>query len=344
MNCINPLVGVPYYGLDKAFKRVFKYRVVGSAKKLYHKESSGLLSDLLSRQSESLLGTKLYDPFGEVAHPILIPCGHCMACRLEYSRQWSLRLCLEKIHHRSDHCWFLTLTYDDDHVPKTEKGIETLRIQDVSDFMKRLRALMLDYYRLDGIRFYAGSEYGDHTFRPHYHLILYGCPIPDLKLYAEHEQDQSRYAYFQSKMLDKLWSHGKVIVGEVEFESCSYVARYVTKKVSGKDYEENYKPFGIEQESSRMSRNPGIGAFFFDPEIYGQIEKAVGPGRIFKRCSAFDRYMKDANPVILHELKLEAQKIVDLRLRADPCSRSYVAKLEADEAELLQNFSKKGQF
>lgn len=54
--------------------------------------------------------------------------------------------------------------------------------------------------------------------------------------------------------------------------------------------------------------------------------------------------MKDANPVILHELKLEAQKIVDLRLRADPCSRSYVAKLEADEAALLQNFSKKVNF
>lgn len=109
------------------------------------------------------------------------------------------------------------------------KGIETCRIQDVSDFMKRLRALMADYYLRDGIRFYAATEYGDQTFRPHAHMILYGCPIPDLKLYDDHDRTNS--TYFTSKMLDNLWRKGNVLIGEVEFESCSYVARYVTKRL-----------------------------------------------------------------------------------------------------------------
>ena len=263
MNCINPLVGIPYWHQNGSFR----YKVIKGAKKYFDDDSCSSLSSRLSLPV-------CRDPMGNIAHALLLPCGHCMACRLEYSRQWALRMCLERIHHDKENCWFLTLTYDDSHLPKTEKGVSTCRIQDVSDFMKRLRAYYSDTHNLDGIRFYAASEYGDHTFRPHYHLILYGCPVADLQ---PSEKFGLPAGYFCSKLLNRLWSFGNVMIGQLTFESAAYVSRYVTKKLSGNLYIEKYQKFGIEKESSRMSRNPGIGAFFFDPDIYGDIEKAVGP-------------------------------------------------------------------
>lgn len=47
---------------------------------------------------------------------ISLPCGKCIGCRLDYSRQWADRLMLELQYH--DSAYFITLTYNDDHVPK----------------------------------------------------------------------------------------------------------------------------------------------------------------------------------------------------------------------------------
>jgi len=47
--------------------------------------------------------------------PLALPCGQCTGCLLERSRQWAVRLMKEfKLH---DETCFLTLTYDDAHVP-----------------------------------------------------------------------------------------------------------------------------------------------------------------------------------------------------------------------------------
>lgn len=43
------------------------------------------------------------------------PCGKCLACRIARTREWAVRI----MHEMSE--WedsvFLTLTYDDDHIP-----------------------------------------------------------------------------------------------------------------------------------------------------------------------------------------------------------------------------------
>lgn len=49
---------------------------------------------------------------------ILVPCGNCIGCRLDYSKQWANRLMMELQYH--DSAYFVTLTYDDDHIPKSE--------------------------------------------------------------------------------------------------------------------------------------------------------------------------------------------------------------------------------
>ena len=67
----------------------------------------------------------------------LIPCGQCIGCRLDYSRRWATRLMLELQCHQT--AFFLTLTYDDDHITRGNKLAYTLVPEDVTNFLKRLR-------------------------------------------------------------------------------------------------------------------------------------------------------------------------------------------------------------
>ena len=106
-----------------------------------------------------------------------LPCGQCIGCRIDYSRQWANRCLLELKYH--DSAWFCTFTYDDDHVPRTyypdpETGEAipalTLQKRDFQLLMKRIRKK----FENDKIRFFMSGEYGSQTFRPHYHAILIG--------------------------------------------------------------------------------------------------------------------------------------------------------------------------
>lgn len=44
-----------------------------------------------------------------------IPCGKCIGCRLDYSRNWANRMIMELDYHED--AWFITLTYNNDYVP-----------------------------------------------------------------------------------------------------------------------------------------------------------------------------------------------------------------------------------
>ena len=129
---------------------------------------------------------------------VVIPCGKCLGCRLDYSRQWADRMMLEL--ETSGSAVFVTLTYDNDHATccKTDEYgndmFYTLVKKDFQDFMKRLRGSSL----VNGkkLRFYAAGEYGDNTFRPHYHAILFGlsiADIPDLQNFGRNELGQTKY-------------------------------------------------------------------------------------------------------------------------------------------------------
>ena len=95
--------------------------------------------------------------------PVQVPCGKCIGCRLDYSRKWAIRCVLEAQMHK-ENC-FLTLTYDDEHLPKGEK----LEKEEMQKFWKRLR-------KATGtkIRYYMAGEYGTEGGRPHYHACVFG--------------------------------------------------------------------------------------------------------------------------------------------------------------------------
>ena len=70
---------------------------------------------------------------GYVDRPITIKCGQCIGCRLDKSIEWAVRSTHESSGH-DDNC-FITLTFDDDHLPENN----SLDQKYVELFMKRLR-------------------------------------------------------------------------------------------------------------------------------------------------------------------------------------------------------------
>lgn len=180
-----------------------------------------------------------------------IPCGRCMGCRLERSRQWAVRCCHEAKLYK-DNC-FVTLTYAPEFLP--EGG--TLVKKHVQDFIKRLRRRYCDRK----IRVFYCGEYGENLFRPHYHLILFNCAFVD----KVREFKSGGFWHFSSKELSLLWPYGRTSLTGFSFETAAYVARYCTKKINGVDAEEHYA--GRLPEFSGMSLKPGIGAVWL--EKYG---------------------------------------------------------------------------
>lgn len=171
-----------------------------------------------------------------------VPCGRCIACRINYASIWSMRMMHEKKFH--DKSAFVTLTYEDAKLPIGG----TLVKRDVQLFMKKLR-------KNTGkkVRYFLAGEYGDKYKRPHYHMIVYGLGKEDENVIASS------------------WGNGYVFVGTVTDDSTNYVARYITKKLTG-DKAIVYKEKGIIPEFSFMSKKPGIGSKFI--ERYGNEIKS----------------------------------------------------------------------
>lgn len=238
---------------------------------------------------------------------IEVPCGKCIGCRLDYSREWANRCMLEL--EDSSSAWFVTLTYDDLHLPRSayadpETGEAyasyTLRKKDFQDFMKRLR-----YYFPDNkIRFFAAGEYGSNTHRPHYHAILYNVDFDDLEVY---KKSLNGDIYWNSKKLDAAWNKGFAVIGDVTWQSCAYVARYCMKKANGYD-RSYYEHFNIEPEFTLMSRKPGIGRMYLDkhPDLY-QYQKIFistpNGGKEMTIPKYFDRIVSQENPELIAALK-----------------------------------------
>lgn len=224
------------------------------------------------------------DPY----HSLSIPCGQCIGCRLEKSRQWAIRCSLESQLYQNS--YFLTLTYDDEHLPKSGSLVP----DDLQKFLKRLRRYV-EYHGSDKkIRFFACGEYGDNFLRPHYHAIIFNLDISDLKRFST---SFSGDIYYTSETINQIWKNGYVIIGEVTFESCAYVARYVTKKMTGSQADFYYE--GRQPEFVRMSRRPGIGSAWLDQyksDVYPHDYIVIRDGIKVKPPKYFDKLFESIAP------------------------------------------------
>lgn len=185
---------------------------------------------------------------GEIVGDIELPCGQCIGCRMRRASDWSLRV----MHEASlwpENC-FVTLTYGRDCLPAGS----SLCHDDFQLFMKRLR-------KKAGkpVRFYMCGEYGPETQRPHYHACLFNVDFRvDRKAAGK---SGSGAMFYESAELSALWKHGFATVQDLVPETASYCARYIMKKVLGKESAAFYGD--RRPEYAAMSLKPGIGAGWF---------------------------------------------------------------------------------
>jgi len=208
-----------------------------------------------------------------------VPCGQCIGCKLLRSVTWASRCMHEASLH--EHNSFITLTYDDQNLPQDH----SLRKDHFQNFLKRFRKAIHPIK----IRYLMCGEYGDDSWRPHYHAIIFGYDftqgIKYNKQWCERRQQvqsaEVENPYYISPLLSKLWPDGFHIIADVTFDTAAYVARYCTKKITGDEAEAHYtrnildwneytgeifhfQEVQLEPEYGTMSRRPGIGKEWYE--------------------------------------------------------------------------------
>ena len=241
--------------------------------------------------------------------PVMQPCGKCVGCRMADAREWKIRNCLEMTYEKK--CFFVTLTFDDDHILPLVKDNYVDAIQ---KFFKRWR------YEFGKCRYYGCFEFGENTKRPHFHVLFY-ADIPDLRPIGPN--------MFASDALVRIWSQGFVFVEMVTPGNISYVCGYVEKKQKDPHWNDYaFKPFRF------MSKRPSIGfryledhraLFGKDPHVYGPFSESPGFNKAplpasFKRKVKEEEYYQR-----LHDAAVlageNAQEVSKLVYKLDDLSR-----------------------
>jgi len=199
----------------------------------------------------------------------------------------------------------LNLTYDDDHLPEHGQLLK----QDLQKFFKRMR-------KDHKFRYVASGEYGEKTRRPHFHIALFGMDFShDRVLFGRSSNGDRTFIsdtvarYWRDKFDQPIGNH---LIGELNFESAAYIARYIMKKLKGPNvspmplaYTEDGEIIFPNPEFMIMSKGIGKGWFrdFFMTDAFptGSIVTSQGS------CAPVPRYYKTLLKEIGHDLALDMQ-------------------------------------
>lgn len=307
-----------------------------------------------------------------------VGCGHCLGCRLAYSHMWAMRITHEAELHELDggNC-FITLTYRDKTECETYEQLEngkyvpddwSLHKSHFRNFMKRLRKAFPD----NQIRYFAVGEYGrkckhgiDLTSyncplcncgRPHFHACIFNLSFSDLEAY----QSDNAVTRYTSPTLEKIWGYGFVDVGELNYNSAAYCAKYILKKVRKVNCDHHYMSYDmngeitfITPEFTMMSRGNasykgkkcGIGAGWYEKyksDVFPSDETPV-PG--FGVMKGVPRYyyemLKEEDPDMYESVKRKRlQYMFDNKEeftaeRLEAKAKCKKAKLELFDSKIL---------
>lgn len=247
---------------------------------------------------------------GYVDLQVEVPCGRCIECRQERTRQWAMRCVHEASMHQDN--VFVTLTFSEDHLPQDR----SLDVRDLQLFFKRLRKRFPDRK----IRYFACGEYGETTRRPHYHALIFNLDFPDKRRIS----GVGANTLYSSTILEEVWGLGLCSIGQVTFDSAAYVAGYCIKKVSGDIADEHYtlydgytgEAWKIKPEFAVMSRRPGIGKTWFDQykeDIYSK-DFVTLRGVQMGAPRTYDKWFEQLSPERLRSLKDQRVKKAGKRI------------------------------
>ncbi len=247
-----------------------------------------------------------------------VACGQCLGCRLDRTLMWAMRIVHESCLHENN-C-FVTFTYrsKDECTPDQYKNgyfvphDYSLNYHHFRDFIKRLRK-----HFPQKIRYFHCGEYGEENLRPHYHACLFNCSFNDTIVY---QQEQGITTY-ESQTLQNLWPYGFCTIGELNFETASYTAGYILKKINGQQALDTYLrnddqgvAFWVRPPYITMSLKPGIGAEFYDKfqtDFFPSDESPVPGKGIIKKVPRYyaDKYA-DFSPEGMAEVKKVRQQFI----------------------------------
>lgn len=189
----------------------------------------------------------------------IVPCGRCMACRINKGRQWTARILMEWDCH-PQRSYFVTLTYNDEHIPEKGSLDKKGTLQWLKDTQKR---------KTGRLRYYLVGEYGDDSFRPHYHMAIF-------------PRDDEQVRDFLAA-----WDKGFTQIAEITPQRARYLANYTAKKLTKGD---DPRLDGREPEFRSSSRNPPLGAEMVDriaaawrePKMREMLEKRGDVEPVFR--------------------------------------------------------------
>lgn len=282
-----------------------------------------------------------------------IPCQDCIECRKSKAKEWTDRGIVEM--EEWDKATMLTLTYDDDHLPKVkyvkndgqEAEESSLRLIDHQNFMKDLRDHI---YAETGeqIKFMMCGEYGNKekfldangqerigTERPHYHYVIFGHDFEDKKFYkwSYSEWSKIKNPLYKSEALNKLWKKGHADITEATPESIGYVCGYVTKKLKGKMAEEEYDEKNKERPFFLTSK--GIGKRYFEKnkerfyekkKLYKKTKKGL---QTIKLSRYYLKLIEKEDEKKAREIKRDCEKKGNLKMN------ELLLKTSLSEAEYI---------
>lgn len=343
MSCYHPLRG---FAVGTTASGKTEYKITGYDTQYVYRVGDSWREGA----SEYSLGKALSLPVKSLSNDVvtdstLIPCGQCIGCRLDYAKQWASRIMLEAGYH--DESIFLTLTYDDVHLPSPaddlvlrETGevisfnVSSLVKKDLQDFLKLLR-----YYSGQKFRYFACGEYGSETWRPHFHLAIFGLHLNDLRIYKRNFAGDILY---NSDIIDKAWKYkGYAVIGELNYNSASYIARYVVKKWKGKQASD-YDLLGLTPPFVTMSRKPGIARQYFEDNYdkiyrYDKINIPTRKGGLsVKPPRYFDKLYDVIYPSDMERIKTARRFAVDCNNKLIDTSLGFDEYLFQQEDSILR--------
>lgn len=304
------------------------------------------------------------DPQGNEYPSVDVPCGQCIACRLKQSMEYANRGVME-MQWITDNLelptYFITLTYDEDHVPYlhketgeigtkhelgpfiTSQSHMTLQQRDVVNFKKRLRK------SFEPLRFpiLDCGEYGPSTLRPHYHMICFGLPLDDLQplKHSRKKVKGCEHNYFLSERVSDIWGNGFVLVAPCNFNTIAYVCRYNLKK-NKNDLQPLYDATGIEKEFRHFPKSPALGERYFEDhwqEIY-EFDEISNPNFKYKTIRPpkyFDTKLEKIAPIkynLIKALRADAQTPLEFETYADMNNFFVMCEnIEEEQAEMVKS-------
>lgn len=291
---------------------------------------------------------------------IKLPCGKCIGCRIESSRQWAVRNMHEAKMYEDEGkgCAFVTLTYGKEATynylkeqnpnwsnrklkAETAKREWTLIRKDFQLFMKRLRKEVNEVFPGTRLRFFHCGEYGSLNNRPHHHVLIYGYNFraKNDRYMSEYKRLKGKgYEYWRSKIIEKCWKFGFSYLAGVSYESAAYVSRYCTKKITGKLSKDYYQ--GREPEYVTMSNRRGIGSTWCDKyaltDVYNDDSVTVDKRFKLRPPKYYDKLFDEVHPDEFARIREKREEIAiknqddsdyeDSEIRA--CEREHVLALK----------------